>query len=454
MPDFPELRLKQQFLERYQLPDIGYPIPIDQLEQVIANGGELPLKLLLHGLQQKNQAKDADREALEPAIKRLKELLNAQHPRWVTKRQQKRTVQGRFLGCLLGGAVGDALGAPVEFMSRADILKQFGANGVTGYAPAYGGLGMITDDTQMTLFTAEGLLRSWVRACLRGIISYPGVTAHAYLRWLQTQGERCAADLSYGHDEPGWLFQQPALHSRRAPGNTCLSALRSMRSLGEPAINNSKGCGGVMRVAPVGLFAWSMGRNEVVPYAFIIGTELAALTHGHPTGSLTGGVLAVLVLALTDGASLPEALATAKAILRNEHEHEETLRALEQAEALAASDVPPHQAIAQLGQGWIAEEALAISVYCALVANNFKHGVLLAVNHDGDSDSTGAITGNLLGTMYGVKAIPKQWLAQLELQEVIEEIATDLYEFPEWGLSTYGTDDAVLERIWEKYPGF
>jgi hypothetical protein len=69
---------------------------------------------------------------------------------------------------------------------------------------------MITDDTQMTLFTAEGLLRSWVRACLRGIISYPGVTAHAYLRWLQTQGERCAADLSYGHDEPGWLLQQPA----------------------------------------------------------------------------------------------------------------------------------------------------------------------------------------------------------------------------------------------------
>jgi ADP-ribosylglycohydrolase len=228
-----------------------------------------------------------------------------------------------------------------------------------------------------------------------------------------------------------------------------------MRSLGEPAINNSKGCGGVMRVAPVGLFAWSMERNEAaVQDAFIIGTELAALTHGHPTGSLTGGVLAVLVLALTDGASLPEALATAKAILRNEHAHEETLRALEQAEALAASDVPPHQAIAQLGQGWIAEEALAISVYCALLAKNFKHGVLLAVNHDGDSDSTGAITGNLLGTMYGVKAIPKQWLAQLELQEVIEEIATDLYEFPEWGLSTYGTDDAVLERIWEKYPGF
>ncbi len=70
-------------------------------------------------------------------------------PGWRSKRQQKRTVQGRFLGCLLGGAVGDALGAPVEFMKRAEILRRFGPKGITQYAPAYGGLGTITDDTQM-----------------------------------------------------------------------------------------------------------------------------------------------------------------------------------------------------------------------------------------------------------------------------------------------------------------
>jgi hypothetical protein len=87
--------------------------------------------------------------------------------------------------------VGDALGAPVEFMSRAAILRQFGPDGITDYAPAYGGLGKITDDTQMTLFTAEGLLRAWVRESARGIpATYAGVTAHAYQRWLATQGER------------------------------------------------------------------------------------------------------------------------------------------------------------------------------------------------------------------------------------------------------------------------
>ncbi len=77
---------------------------------------------------------------------------------------------------------------------------------------------------------------------------------------------------------------------------------------------------------------------------------------------------------------------------------------------------------------------MAISVYCTLVAKNFRDGVILAVNHDGDSDSTGAITGNLLGAMHGIKAIPAPWLEQLELRELITEIAEDLYGFPDWGL--------------------
>ncbi|TXH33465.1 MAG: ADP-ribosylglycohydrolase family protein [Burkholderiaceae bacterium] len=373
---------------------------------------------------------------------------------WRSKRQQRRTVQGRFAGCLLGGAVGDALGAPVEFMKRTEILRKFGPKGITQYAPAYGGIGRITDDTQMTLFTAEGLIRAWVRGCMKGITTYSGVTAHAYLRWLQTQGERPTCDIDFGTDETGWLFQQRDLHSRRAPGNTCLAALRAMKSLGEPARNDSKGCGGVMRVAPVGLFAWRLRQQETPQDAFRLGTELAALTHGHPTGTLTGGVLAVLILALTDGASLPDALVVSKAILRSEPGHEETLRAIELAETLATSGQPHEAAISQLGQGWIAEDALAISIYCALVARNFKHGVILAVNHDGDSDSTGSITGNLLGAMHGVRAIPAEWLEPLELREVIMSLAEDLYAFKDWDIGEYSENAEMNQRIWQKYPGF
>lgn len=371
----------------------------------------------------------------------------------VTQPASNPTSRSRFRGCLLGGAAGDALGAPVEFMTRAGILERFGAGGITDYAPAYGGIGTITDDTQMTLFTGEGLLRAWVRGTGKDITSYSSVVARAYLRWLHTQGIRPAWHADVIADKPGWLYRQAALHSRRAPGNTCLSALESMMTPGEPARNDSKGCGGVMRVAPAGLFAWRHPNPRTPRYAFALGTELAALTHGHPSGSLTGGVLAALIHELADGATLPAALATAKACLCAQSDHEETLLAIMHAEQLAGSGVAHEDAVARLGEGWVAEEALAISIYCALVARDFRHGVVLAVNHNGDSDSTGAITGNLLGALLGEEAIPAQWLEPLELREVIAELADDLGAFPGWEIGIDAEDADLVQRIWSKYPG-
>ena len=104
------------------------------------------------------------------------------------RRVPESPISERYRGTLLGGAVGDALGAPVEFMRRSEIVAQFGDGGIADYAPAYGRLGAITDDTQMTLFTAEGALRAYVRWSLRGLCHPPSVIHYAYLRWLHTQG--------------------------------------------------------------------------------------------------------------------------------------------------------------------------------------------------------------------------------------------------------------------------
>lgn len=358
----------------------------------------------------------------------------------------------RYQGCLLGGAVGDALGAPVEFLSLEQIQQRFGPRGITEFAPAYGGLGKITDDTQMTLFTAEGLLRGWVRGVLKGITTYPGVVGHAYLRWLRTQGERNRHDLEFGLEEPGWLWSQKALHSRRGPGMTCLSALREMPSLGAPARNTSKGCGGVMRVAPVGLFAAHFGERP--ERTFDLGVEIAALTHGHPSGSLAAGAMAVMVHRLVEGASMLQAVQTSRECLQGRAGAEEVLRALDKAQALADSEKVAHRAVAALGEGWVAEEALAIGVYCALAARNFEQGVFWAVNHGGDSDSTGAIAGNLLGALHGVDAVPTAWRKQLELRDVIEEIATDLAQFPGWELNSAAAEVGSKSRLWAKYPGY
>ncbi|MGE4533475.1 ADP-ribosylglycohydrolase family protein [Halomonas sp.] len=365
------------------------------------------------------------------------------------------TLQDRFTGCLLGGAVGDALGAPVEFVSRQRIHKQFGPQGISDYAPAFGGFGVITDDTQMTLFTAEGLLRADVRGSMRGMCHPPSVIAHAYLRWLVTQGGEPTQEIREGlldhslEEAPGWLIQQRELHHRRAPGNTCLTALQSMTRLGDKAINNSKGCGGVMRVAPVGLYLWP---SSDVGAAFELACESAAITHAHPSGILPAGVLAAVILQLLHGITLRGALELAMAELQTHADHEETSQFLITALELADSNLPPEQAISFLGEGWVAEEALAIAVYCTLVAEDFRHGVMLAVNHDGDSDSTGAIAGNLLGVMLGVKAIPSAWLAPLELREVISEMAQDLLAVNEWDVDEMGGKDN--DWVWEKYPGF
>ncbi len=348
------------------------------------------------------------------------------------------------------------MGAAVEFDTRDQILTRFGPQGITDYASAYGGIGTITDDTQMTMFTAEGLLRYWVRGCMRGLSTHTGVTANAYLRWLRTQGEVPEHEVGvgepFGEGGSGWLYQQRQLHNKRAPGNTCVSALQRMQGLGEPADNNSKGCGGVMRVAPVGLFVSRMPHGSL-RQAFEMGTDLAALTHGHPTGSLSAGVLSGLIYMVVRGVSLIDALPAAKWILHECCGHEETLRAVEAAETAALSGDSRIDAIAALGQGWVADEALAVGLYCALTAESFEDGVVLAVNHDGDSDSTGSIAGNLLGAMLGARAIASGWLDRLELRQVITEIADDLYVYRRWHLSEYDPNEET-ERIWQKYPGY
>lgn len=342
---------------------------------------------------------------------------------------ESRRTAAHFKACLLGGAIGDALGAPIEFDTLAKIRDLHGPGGVDGFHPAYGRMGAITDDTQMTLFTAEGLILARVRAEYSGMDGLQISGYHALLRWLGTQENGLHSPLIRKHGScamvDGVLTGFAALHSRRAPGNSCLSALRSekMGTVADP-VNNSKGCGGVMRMAPAGL---AFADPEE---AFRVGCDLAALTHGHPSGYLAAGCLAALISRIVAGDDLPNATAAALAILRHRPGHAECLHAVTAALELAEeTGAPSPERLERLGAGWVAEEALAISLYCALTGRtDFKAGVLLAVNHSGDSDSTGAITGNILGALMGMDAIPKAWAETVELGMLIEEIAGDLFE--------------------------
>ena len=321
--------------------------------------------------------------------------------------------------------MGDALGAAVEFWSLNEIRSKCGPAGVQDFLTAYGRIGAITDDTQMTLFTAEGLLRAENGKTGDELPDYVSAVHHAYLRWLLTQREA-----SQHRDFPratrlenlGWLYRNRAMRSRRAPGSTCIASLRGERAgTPEKPVNFSKGCGGLMRIAPAGIF---FADPEM---AFDMGMRIAALTHGHPSGYLAAGTFAAIIRATLDGSSLESACDCAIVLLKRRRQHEECLAALEQALLSVVNGDASADSVEQLGSGWLAEEALAIAVYCAVSAKgDFKKGVLLAVNHGGDSDSTGALTGNILGALCGVQSIPARWLEQLELRETLESIATDL----------------------------
>ena len=330
-------------------------------------------------------------------------------------------------GSLIGGAAGDALGYAVEFHDEGYIFQKYGPSGITEY-DLVNGKALISDDTQMTLFTAAGLLTGYsvsMQRCFTRTLE-PFVYL-SYLDWLHTQ------DPEFYPEYPNftWLIDEQGLYDRRAPGNTCLSALASgeMGGVGS-RINHSKGCGGVMRVAPVGLLNGTTENN----YRFVdeLGAEVAAITHGHDLGFIPAAMLADLTGRLSrSDISMKEAVDTALAAMKElfgDMEHIDAFMDLmNKAVALSLEDIDDLDAIHEIGQGWVGDEALVIAVYCSLkYPEDIEKALIAAVNHEGDSDSTGAIAGNIVGAHVGFSRIPEKFIKDLELKDLILEIADDL----------------------------
>ena len=335
----------------------------------------------------------------------------------------------KFKGCLIGGAAGDALGYAVEFSSENDIERIYGKGGITQYE-LVGDAAQISDDTQMTLFTAAGLLTAAAAEKLGGRPDYIAHIRDSYMDWLRTQTEDDAAQAEKGCS---WLAKEPELFQERAPGLTCLNAL-SVGANGtvDHPINQSKGCGGIMRVAPIGLYFADKSLSQ--PEVDLLGAGAAALTHGHELGYIPAAVL-VHIISLLAGeedctvlSAVEDAMDAAKALFPQSEYLGTLLALLEKAILLAQSDIEDRRAIYQLGEGWVAEETLAIAVYCALkYPQDIDKALIAAVNHGGDSDSTGAVTGNILGAALGLSGIPQKYIDELELKDMILSVANDLY---------------------------
>lgn len=409
-------------------------------------------------------------------VNRLPDKIKAsEHSASCSNEARAARVKDCIRGSLMAGAAGDALGYTVEFMSRKSILARYGNKGITKFDLTPDGKALISDDTQMTLFTANGILMGITRGYMRGIGGAPkNYVDGAYLDWYYTQtGKKKDVWNNYRHHT--WICHLPELAHRRAPGNTCLSACESMLNRQEVE-NNSKGCGGIMRVAPMALLAAGyLVRGErfySIAEMDRAGAETARVTHKHPLGFLPAAMLTHLLYKLVSMSAEAVrdefeqlALETTDAldnIYKGEFEEDKCYLAdlTRKATALACNGRDDAENIRQLGEGWTGEEAWAIALYCALRhVDSVEDAIIASVNHDGDSDSTGSVCGNIMGAIYGYEAIKNQRLfcpqgkeleQTLELSNIILALADDLYT--SCIISEYDPIDTPEKRQWyERY---
>lgn len=309
--------------------------------------------------------------------------------------------------------MGDALGAPTEFLDMDGIRERFPPNGPT---QPKGNPARVTDDTQMMLCVGEALALAPRPFSAENL--EPPLRA-AFVAWWQSP------------------------ENDRAPGMTCMRACSNLASglpWLESTVVGSKGCGANMRVAPVGLLP--PGQDDLTEETRgAIAQFQAALTHGHPTAlaaaDLTSAAIADLV-ASGDPLGLPRRL---RAYAREEQTHyhadwlgdlwqgpyinspeefiargwDECLSALDRLDAALANPNPEADPCLATGEGWVAEEALATGLLCFLLyPENPIAALRRAAATSGDSDSIACLTGAFAGAYLGIDAWPEDWVSRVE----------------------------------------
>ena len=359
-------------------------------------------------------------------------------------RVEQQDFRSRVRGCLLGGAIGDALGAAVAGLSLEEIRAAHGADAVTDFVPAHGRRGAVTAVTQLNLFTVDGLIRAQVRRDT-GAWHPPTDVYRAHLRWAATQHE-------WGPDERrpenGWLAQEEWLYARRTPTRECLTGFgdATMGTLDRPKNPVARDSAALTRSAPFGLLVgWEP--QLVVQLA----VECAAQTHGHPVAYLSAGAYAVIVHALALGDSLDGAVQRALALLTARPGHEPVSDALQHALGAVRQGMPTPARVEELAADGSADGLLSAAVYCALVGEDVRHGLCLAVNHDGPSAAAGALTGGLLGALHGETALPPAWLAELEGRPTMLVLADDFAMEMTQGPALHGPAGASARWL-ARYP--
>ncbi|MFW9921328.1 MAG: ADP-ribosylglycohydrolase family protein [Candidatus Thorarchaeota archaeon] len=305
------------------------------------------------------------------------------------------TTRERYEGCMLGLAIGDAIGAATEFLTFDEIRVRWPPNGVESYNP-FRGLrpGSYTDDTELSIAVALGLL-------------------HA-----KDHGTRLIME-SMTNEFITWMANT---NSSRSPGNTCMMGVQHLKSgvdWSESGMNDSKGCGTAMRAAPIGL-----AYHHALDALTSISSRISKMTHGHPCATAGSFATAFLVARSLDGSTtsnlLDELISRSSFISDEFSNHMKKIQdALSTGNSKSAFEI--------LGQGWVAEEAVAGAVYANIKhPDSFRDCILEAANSGGDTDSKACIAGAIAGTRLGRDAIPNGWIEGIENRDLLIDLANQL----------------------------
>jgi ADP-ribosylglycohydrolase len=339
----------------------------------------------------------------------------------------------RVQACLMGGALGNSLGYLVRADDIATIQARFGPAGLLDASQA-GEQIQFGADTQLTLYTLDGLIEALEWANDGVAADEAAILWLAYLRWLATQEEQASAAAPL--PQPRWIDRQDILHHRRDPDPTVLSALASgeMGTPGRPLNPQARGAAVVARSAPFGLIP-----HLPATVAATLAGNAAALTHGHASAIQTAAAYGWLIHCLVHGGLDPAGAASSARdhAAATPSADPSVAAALDAALTLAAAGRSGTDGIpAELGNGNTATEALAMGLYTVLATEaaaaspteHFLSAVRLAVNIDGASEVTGTVAGAILGAFYGEECLPQAWLALAQAAGLIQSMAKNLLE--------------------------
>ncbi len=337
--------------------------------------------------------------------------------------------QSSYRGCLLGMAVGDAMGYTVDSRSWQEIQEDYGPNGLLGY-DLVNGYADVTSYTQLAAFACNGLLFGLTRGQLSGKMApFIKYIALSSFEWAAMQRAWGRPTKTYC-----WLGRKEAICRRHCMDTRMVETL-NRKNLGtlETPTNNDPGPYSLTAAIGVGLFYDEdrMDQQEIDR----LGAEAVALTHGNPTAFLSGAVLTHIMSKLLrkPDASLKKVVMEAVEAMKEQFGHQYS-QAFDIAtlirHAITYSETHGVRAVdimERLGCD-NAAQVLAGAIYACLVSgDDFDRAMIVSVNHSGRSAAAGAIAGAILGIRLGEEALPDFYIECLEPAEVLRELADDMY---------------------------